>query len=88
MNPEIIEAIKAYVEGKHPYPFGSFVTALLANDLVESFVRADTNNVVAMHQYVSWLYNNMPGRTGTDRDIWGSYEAVAREIKRQQEALL
>lgn len=86
--PEIRAAIIEYVNGRHPYPFGSFVTAVLANDLVGAFATADYQNRELMHDYASFLYNDMPGRTGDPTtDYWGSYEAVANRIKEQRTAL-
>ncbi len=83
----ILEALRAYVNGAHPYPFGSFVTAVLANDLVEAATRADSDNATILHEYASYLYNEMPGRTGDPaHDYWGSYEAVANRIEEQREA--
>lgn len=51
-------------------PTGDFLRAVLENKLVESFGRADDQNIRAMFQYASFLYNEAP------RDSWGSAEAV------------
>lgn len=86
--PQEIQArLRDYVAGNHPYPFGGFVTAVLANDLVGAAMRADDHNVTILHEYASFLYNEMPGRTNDpSRDFWGSYEAVANRIREQYEA--
>lgn len=77
----------AYANGQHPYPFGDFLTAVLANDLVGAFGRADGYNAQIMQDYASFLYNMMPGRTGDPaRDYWGSYEAVENRIAEQMTA--
>jgi hypothetical protein len=39
------------------YPGGSFVQAVVNNDLMEAFGRADSVNVNAIRFYVSLLYN-------------------------------
>jgi len=84
---DILVDLIAYRNGEHPYPFGSFVTAVLANDLVGAFQHADNRNRSLMLDYVSFLYNDMPGRTGDAAvDLWGSYEAVANTVARQREA--
>jgi hypothetical protein len=87
MNPEILNDLREYRNGNRPYPFGSFVTALLANDLVGAFMQADDSNRRAMHDYASFLYNEMPGRTGDPtHDYWGSYQAVQNRIAAQRTA--
>jgi hypothetical protein len=76
--PEKIQlALAAYVRGEHPFPFGSFVTAVLANDFVGALGLAD--------DYASYLHNEMPGRSGDpEKDVWGSYAAVNNTIARQR----
>lgn len=49
-------------------PPGSFLTAVLCNDLREACGRADDTNRHLLFEYVSWLYNNAPA------DCWGSEE--------------
>lgn len=41
-------------------PVGHFLTAVLSNDLMESFSRADENNRRIMHDYCLFLYNQAP----------------------------
>lgn len=43
-------------------PPGGFLTALLSNDLKESFGRADDMNQRAMRQWVMFMYNEMPSQ--------------------------
>ena len=60
--------IKRYIEsGIRP---GSFLTAVIQNDLTESFARADENNIRRMFDIVKWLYNEAP------RNCWGSRKAM------------
>jgi hypothetical protein len=62
------DGLKLYVErGILP---GDFLTALLSNDLVDAFGRADDNNTAAMRGWASFLYNEMP------RGSWGSRATV------------
>lgn len=78
--------LEAYRNGRHPYPFGSFLTAVLANDLVGAFAHADEVNQQLMQEYAAYLYNEMPGRCGDPTvDYWGSYEAVTNRIAEQRE---
>lgn len=49
---------------------GNFLTALLSNDLMEAFGRADDENTANMRNWVLFLYNYVP------RGSYGSPEAV------------
>lgn len=69
--------LEAYRIGKHPYPFGSFVTALLANDLVGAAGAADSQNRGLLAEYAEYIYNRLP------RTMWGSYEIVRLQIEHQ-----
>lgn len=51
-------------------PPGSFLTALLSNDLMEAFGRADDENAANMRQWCMFLYNYAP------RGSYGSPEAI------------
>lgn len=82
--PHILVELEKYRVGEHPYPFGGFLTAVLANDLVGAFAGADEENRQIMFEYASYLYNELPSRTGdVTVDYWGSYEAVANRIAEQ-----
>lgn len=39
---------------------GDFLAAVLENNLVQSFARADEINRAAMFEWASWLYNECP----------------------------
>ena len=68
--PEITrESIDAWVHDARPT--GGFLRAVLENNLREAFARADHENSAAMHDIVSYLYNEFPGL------CWGSPESVA-----------
>jgi hypothetical protein len=64
----MVEGLRGYVE--HGWKPGSFLRAVLENDLVESFACADSVNIRAMETWASWLYNDAP------RLCWGSHEKV------------
>jgi hypothetical protein len=83
----IREELQQYKAGNHPYPFGDFLTAILANDFVEAAKRADNRNQHLLFDYAMYLYNELPGRSHDPRiDYWGSYEAVANKIAEQYKA--
>ncbi len=70
--------IPEYMQGgliryfENQIPPGNFLTAVLENDLMEAFGRADITNQDAMRSYVMWLYNAAPGRPNG----WSSPEAI------------
>ncbi len=51
---------------------GSFLKAVLENNLSEAVLRADHINVLALAEYGAWLSFDIPG------DCWGSPEIVKR----------
>jgi hypothetical protein len=51
-------------------PIGDFLTALLSNNLMEAFGRADDQNTAAMRNWVQFLYNHAP------HDCYGSPDIV------------
>jgi hypothetical protein len=77
--------IPGYMQGglvryyENGIPPGSFLTAVLKNDLMEAFNAADSNNQKAMRSYVMWLYNAAP------MGSFGSPEAVTRWYKQKQQ---
>jgi len=62
------EGLKRYVEDR--IPAGSFLSAVLANNLVEAVGMADVNNMANLPAYANYLYNYAPS------DCWGSPEKV------------
>ncbi|RKX65237.1 MAG: hypothetical protein DRP42_05075 [Tenericutes bacterium] len=67
--PEHMQAVaRDYIE-THYLP-GDFLQAVLANNLVMAFARADATNAAAMQQWASWLYNECPSQA------WGSPEKI------------
>jgi len=51
---------------------GDFFTAIINNDLVGAFGRADSTNASLMNVYASWLHNVAP------HGSWGSKEVVEK----------
>lgn len=62
--PHCREGLKRYVE--RGVPVGHFLTALLSNDLKETYSRADETNARHIRDYIMWLYNEAPA------GCWGS----------------
>ena len=66
------EGARAYVEtGREP---GGFLEAVLTNDLVAAFGKADEINRAFMYSWAMWLFNEAP------MGSWGSGAKVAAWI--------
>jgi hypothetical protein len=66
--PHTREALRMYVE-QHIEP-GSFLRAVLENNLCESFAKADMHNRYALFDICNYVYNWTP------MNCWGSRKAV------------
>lgn len=55
-------------------PPGGFLTAILENDLFQTYARADQINCLTVGAYVSFLYNHADGRS------YGSREKVQQWV--------
>lgn len=63
------DGTELYVEdGIEP---GDFLLAVLRNDLVGAFGRADPINAASMHDWADWLFNDAP------MGCWGSAAKVS-----------
>lgn len=71
-------AITRYVE--HRIPPGSFLTAIICNDLREAVARADDENSRCIPAYVRWFYNNAPC------GCWGSPAKYQAWLRQEAEA--
>ena len=65
------------------YRPGSFLEAVLANDLAGAVSFADDTNKKYLEAYVQWLYWHPPGRP---QGGWGSREAVDKWVEEANEA--
>ena len=68
------DGVRLYIE--RGIPQGSFLTALLSNDLKEAFRCADETSAKAMREWVRFMVNQMPSESQ------GSPERVAAWIAR------
>ena len=66
------QAARMWVERAEPHPrmLGSFMRAVLTNNLVDAFAHADRENREAMYEWAKWLYNDIPS------PAWGSSEKL------------
>lgn len=65
------EGVMRYVE--HGIIPGTFLAAVLANDLVGALGHADETNRACMHGYACMLHNGFPARV---YGMWGSLQAL------------
>ena len=70
--PRMMGGLRRYIE--HGVPAGSFLMAVVENDLKNAVGRADEENLTNLPAYVYFLYNEAPG------GCWGSQEKVERWI--------
>lgn len=71
-----LAALDRYI--KHRIQPGSFLTAVLSNDLFGAVARADRENKLALSEICQLIYNEVPG------NAWGSSDAVRDYIKGKQ----
>lgn len=77
IRPDIIEAIDRWAAVG--CPTGSFVQAVLENNLSNAVGFADKDNLETLPAIVNYVYNEIPG------DSWGSPEKVAAWRKKKVE---
>ena len=77
IREEMKEAIDQYAE--QGQPLGDFLTALLANDLMEALGRADDGNRRDIFQLCMYVYNEIPSLSH------GSYAIVKAWIAKKKE---
>ena len=67
------EGAREYVENGRPP--GNFLRAVLENNLVEAYIKADYINTTAMREWANWLYNECPTQA------WKSSVAITAWIQ-------
>ena len=70
---EITQSLYRYAE--HHIPTGSFLRAVLENDLVETVARADSTNIHILPEIVQYCYENL------SHNCWGSRKIVKEFLK-------
>ena len=61
-------------------PPGHFLSAVLSNDLIEAFARADDENARAMEQWCKFLYNYAPRGSYGSPDRFRAWLAQFEEL--------
>ena len=77
IKPSTIAGIVRYVDLR--CPTGSFLRAVLVNDLKEAVFAADEENLAALPAIVYYCYNEIPS------DCWGSPKKVAAWLTAESE---
>ena len=71
------DVVERWIE--HGVPGGSFLMAVVTNDLREAAARSDDTNRHLLFEWVAWFHNNAP--IGS----WGSPEAARQWMTRHAE---
>ncbi len=74
MREDLYGALERYLN--HGIMPGSFMTAVLENNLMEACGRADHENIRNLPNIVGYIYNHIPSSS------WGSKEKVNEFLKR------
>lgn len=77
IREDLYGALERYLN--HGIMPGSFLTAVLENNLMEAFGRADISNSSNMKNIVGYIYNHLPSNS------WGSAEKVKSYLKSLKE---
>jgi len=80
IRPEMKEALDRYAE--QGVPLGDFLTALLANDLMEALGRADDGNREDINQLCCYVYNEMPSHCHGSHEIVRAWIALHEEKRK------
>ena len=88
IEPHNIESLEEYVRiGR---PLGSFLEAVLSNDLMDAFGRADYVNRTLMFEYCCYLHNKMPMACHGSREAYkrwcqiGGREGLKKQAEQEQ----
>ena len=84
MNLPLLDSITRYVE--EGVPVGDFLTALLSDELVEAFDRADKDNIARMRDYATLLHWSLPANCWGSRGTVKAWLAAHAELRTHKEA--
>lgn len=72
------EAVERYIE--YGIPPGNFLEAVLANDLLGAFGRADSMNKNAMARWAEFVYNYLPINSHGSREIVANWKGLKEKV--------
>ena len=67
----IIKALSNYAE--HGYPVGSFLAAVISNDLMNAVGRADDDNIRVLRSICGFVHNEFPRGSHGSREIYKNW---------------
>ena len=79
VKPLIITALQDYIA--HGTPKGSFLEAVLCNDLCEAAARADDENFDTLAHVVGWCYNNVPLVAWKSKEMYGRWIMAHNHVR-------
>ena len=78
----VLASIQRYAQ--YGYPCGSFVTAVLENNLVDAVFRADKRSLAALPDICKFVYNALPGYCWGSREKCRVHLAKGAEMRRRE----
>jgi hypothetical protein len=78
IKQNVIDSLARYIE--HGIEPGGFLEAVLANDLMESFGRADMENRESLFDICSYIYNELPSNSHGSYDIFNQWIKSKRAV--------
>lgn len=82
IDPRIREALDAYAQTGRPV--GSFLTAVLSNDLFEACARADPYNLDTLPIITAYVFNHLPAESYGSRESMESWIAHRGQVGRPE----
>ena len=80
MKQDTLDSLKRYAD--MGIPTGGFLRAVLENNLMEAFGRADRQNSEDMAEIVGYVYNEMPiGCHGSPEKVRAWLDSFKKEVK-------
>jgi hypothetical protein len=76
--PHMMAALRAYLENHEPV--GSFLTAVLTNNLFKTCARADNTNIEIIPVYMAYLYNKAPSNSWGSPAAFEAWLALRKEV--------
>jgi hypothetical protein len=76
IGPSILDELRKYVENHSPV--GSFLTAVICNNLIDAIGYADEGNRENLPAILGYLYNEAPS------ECWGSRQKMGKWLRRKE----
>jgi hypothetical protein len=81
IRPDVLDTLKRWAKGTHPYPPGGFLQDILKGHPAAAAAHADSDNRDAFWHIYQWIYWNMPtGAYGSE----AKYNKWLRSMKKDK----